>query len=340
MALKDLNRTFIVAELSANHGQRKDIAIDSIKAARRAGADAIKLQTYTPDIMTLDSDNEYFQIKEGLWKGKNLYQLYKEAYTPWEWHEDLFNTARKEGLLCFSTTFDRTAVDFLEQFDPPAYKIASFELVDIPLIRYAASKNRTMIMSTGIAEFDEIKEAVQACREAGNNDIYLLKCTSSYPAPLSELNLATIPDLKEKFDVNIGLSDHTGGIIAPIVATILGAKMIEKHFILSKEIGGPDASFSLDEKEFTEMVDAVRKAESAYGSVSYNLTEKVKLNRKFSRSLFVTENVKAGEVFTGENVKSIRPNYGIKPKYISDIIGRKAKKDMSKGTPLTWDLIE
>ncbi len=340
MVLTNLDRTFIIAELSANHAQRKEIAVESIKAAKNAGADAIKLQTYKPDTMTLESDNQYFQITEGLWKGQNLYQLYKEAYTPWEWHEDLFNTAKEEGIICFSTPFDRTAVDFLERFNPPAYKIASFELVDIPLIKYTASKNRTMIMSTGIAKFHEIEDAINACREVGNNDIYLLKCTSSYPAPLSEVNLATMLDLKKQFNVEVGLSDHTEGIIAPIVATALGARIIEKHFIMNKEIGGPDASFSLDEKEFGEMVEAVRKAESVYGEVSYELTEKVKLNRKFSRSLFIVKDVNEGEVFTLENVKSIRPNYGIEPKFISDIIGKKANSDITKGTPFTWDLIK
>jgi pseudaminic acid synthase len=340
VVLTDLNRTFIVAELSANHAQRKEIAIESVKAAKKAGADAIKLQTYKPDTMTLESDNQYFQITEGLWKGQNLYQLYKEAYTPWEWHEELFNTAKEEGIICFSTPFDRTAVDFLEQFNPPAYKIASFELVDIPLIRYTASKHRSMIMSTGIAKFHEIEEAINACREVGNNDIFLLKCTSSYPAPLSEINLATMLDLKKQFNVNVGLSDHTEGIIAPIVATALGARIIEKHFIMNKEIGGPDASFSLDEKEFAEMVEAVRKTESVYGKVSYELTEKVNLNRKFSRSLFIVKDVNEGEVFTLENVKSIRPNYGIEPKYIDEIIGEKAKRDISKGTPFTRDLIQ
>ena len=340
MALTNLDRTFIIAELSANHAQRKEIAIESIKAAKNAGADAIKLQTYKPDTMTLESDNQYFQITEGLWKGQHLYQLYKEAYTPWEWHEDLFNTAKEEGIICFSTPFDRTAVDFLERFNPPAYKIASFELVDIPLIRYTASKNRTMIMSTGIAKFHEIEDAINACREVGNNDIFLLKCTSSYPAPLSEVNLATMLDLKKQFNVDVGLSDHTEGIIAPIVATALGARIIEKHFIMNKEIGGPDASFSLDEMEFGKMVEAVRKAESVYGKVSYELTEKVKLNRKFSRSLFIVKDVKEGEVFTLDNVKSIRPNYGMEPKYIDEIIGEKATRDISKGTPFTRDLIQ
>jgi len=340
LAITNLDRTFIIAELSANHAQRKEIAIESIKAAKNAGADAIKLQTYKPDTMTLESDNQYFQITEGLWKGQNLYQLYKEAYTPWEWHEDLFNTAKEEGIICFSTPFDRTAVDFLERFNPPAYKIASFELVDIPLIRYTASKNRTMIMSTGIAKFNEIEDAINACREVGNNDIFLLKCTSSYPAPLSEVNLATMLDLKKQFNVDVGLSDHTEGIIAPIVATALGARIIEKHFIMNKEIGGPDASFSLDEKEFGDMVEAVRKAESVYGEVSYELSEKVILNRKFSRSLFIIKDVNEGEVFTKENVKSIRPNYGIEPKFIDEIIGKKAKRDISKGTPFTRDLIQ
>lgn len=328
------NKTFIVAELSANHGQKKKIAIESIRAAKRAGANAIKIQTYTADTLTINCDNDYFIINEGLWKGRTLYDLYKEAYTPWEWHEELFRVAKEEGLICFSTPFDKTAVDFLEQFNPPIYKIASFEIQDIPLIEYVASKGRPMIMSTGIAELEDIELAVKTCRDAGNNNITLLKCTSSYPAPIEEANLATIKDLKKRFGVEVGLSDHTLGIVAPVVAVSLGARVIEKHFILDKSIGGPDASFSLDEKEFAEMVTAVRQAEKAVGKVTYELTEKVKASRKFSRSLFVVKDIKAGEVFTEENVRSIRPGYGLHPKYLNDVFGRYAKDNIEKGTPL------
>ncbi|GET24194.1 pseudaminic acid synthase [Prolixibacter sp. NT017] len=327
--------TLIIAELSANHGHNKEIALETIRAAKRAGADAIKLQTYTADTLTIDCKNEYFTIQEGLWKGKTLYELYGEAYTPWEWHENLFNEAKKEGLICFSTPFDKTSVDFLEQFNPPAYKIASFEIQDIPLIEYTASKGRPIIMSTGIAEIEDIELAVKTCRGVGNNDITLLKCTSSYPAPIEEANLNTIPDLKQRFGVEVGLSDHTLGIVAPVVATTLGARVIEKHFILDKSIGGPDASFSLDEKEFTEMVTAVRQAEKAVGKVSYSLTEKVKASRKFARSLFVAKDMKAGDIFTEENVRSIRPGYGLHPKYLKDVIGKTATKELEKGTPLS-----
>jgi pseudaminic acid synthase len=334
------NRTFIIAELSANHGHKLEVAIDTIKAAKRAGADAIKLQTYTADTLTIDCDNEYFTIQEGLWKGQTLYELYKEAYTPWEWHETLFQVAKEEGLLCFSSPFDKSAVDFLEELNNPIYKIASFEIQDIPLIEYAASKGKPMIMSTGIAELEDIELAVKTCRDAGNNDITLLKCTSSYPAPIEEANLATIPDLKKRFNVEVGLSDHTLGIVAPVVAVTLGARVIEKHFILDKSIGGPDASFSLDEKEFTEMVTAVRQAEKAVGEVSYELTEKVKASRKFARSLFVVKYIKAGEPFTEENVRSIRPGYGLHPKYLKEVLGKKAKEDLEKGTPLDWKHID
>jgi len=335
------NRVFIIAELSANHNGSKEIAIETIKAAKRAGADAIKLQTYTADTLTINCDNEYFTdiLKGTIWEGRSLYDLYKEAYTPWEWHEELFRVAKEEGLMCFSTPFDKTAVDFLEQFSPPAYKIASFEIQDIPLIEYAASKGRPMIMSTGIAELEDIELAVQTCRDAGNNDITLLKCTSSYPAPIEEVNLATIPDLKQRFGVEAGLSDHTLGIVAPVVAVTMGARVIEKHFILDKSIGGPDASFSLDEKEFTDMVTAVRQAEKAVGKVSYELTEKVKASRKFSRSLFVVKDIKAGEKFTEENVRSIRPGFGLHPKYIGNVLGKAAKKDIDKGTPLRLDFL-
>lgn len=333
---------FIIAELSANHGQSIDIAIETIRAAKRAGADAIKLQTYTADTLTIDCNNQYFTdvLIGSIWEGRTLYELYKEAYTPWEWHEELFRVAKEEGLMCFSTPFDKTAVDFLEQFNPPAYKIASFEIQDIPLIEYTASKGRPMIISTGIAELEDIELAVKTCRDAENHDITLLKCTSSYPAPIEEANLLTIPDLKKRFEVEVGLSDHTMGIVAPVVAVSLGARVIEKHFILDKSIGGPDASFSLDEKEFTAMVSAVRHSEKAIGKVSYELTEKVKASRKFSRSLFVVRDIKAGEPFTEENVRSIRPGFGLSPKYYNQLLGEKAKIDLEAGTPLRLDDVE
>lgn len=335
------NNVLIIAELSANHGQKIEIAIETIRAAKRAGADAIKLQTYTPDTITIDCQNEYFTdvLKGSIWEGRTLYDLYKEAYTPWEWHAELFKVAEEEGLICFSTPFDKTAVDFLEQFNPPAYKIASFEIQDIQLIEYAASKGRPMIISTGIAELEDIDLAVKTCREAGNDQIIILKCTSSYPAPVEESNLVTITDLKNRFGVEIGLSDHTLGIVSPIVAVSLGARVIEKHFILDKSIGGPDASFSLDEKEFTELVAVVRHAEKAIGKVTYDLTDKVKASRKFSRSLFVVEDIKAGEVLTEKNVRSIRPGFGMHPKYLKDIIGKKVRLDINKGDPFLSSII-
>lgn len=335
-------KVLIIAELSANHGQKLEIAIETIKAAKRAGADAIKLQTYTADTITIDCDNEYFTdvLNGTIWEGRKLYELYQEAFTPWEWHKALFEAALAEGLLCFSSPFDKTAVDFLEQFNPPAYKIASFEIQDIPLIEYASSKGRPMIISTGIAALKDIELAVQTCRAAGNNKIILLKCTSSYPAPIEEANLITIPDLKEKFNVEVGLSDHTMGIVAPIVAVTLGARVIEKHFILDKAIGGPDASFSLDEKEFIEMVIAIRQAEQAIGKVSYELTDKVKASRKFSRSLFVVKDIKAGEAFTEENIRSIRPGYGLHPKYLKEILGLKIKQNIKRGTPMSLNYLK
>jgi len=327
-------RTLIIAELSANHGHSIDIAKKTIKAAKKAGADAIKLQTYTADTLTLNCDKEDFIVKGGtLWDNKTYYELYQEAFTPWEWHEELFHIAREEGLICFSSPFDKTAVDFLEQFNPPAYKIASFEIRDIPLIEYAASKGKPMIISTGIATLEDIELAVKTCYNAGNNEIILLKCTSSYPAPLEESNLLTIPDMKRRFGVEVGLSDHSLGIVAPLVAVTLGAQMIEKHFILDKSIKSPDAAFSLDEKEFAEMVKAVRQAEQALGCVNYNLTKTAIESLKFGRSLFVVQDIKAGELFTEENVRSIRPGFGMHPKQLKKILGTFAKRDLKRGEP-------
>jgi pseudaminic acid synthase len=327
---------FIIAELSANHNHNKSIAIDTIKAAKRAGADAIKLQTYTADTITLNCEREDFKINQGtIWDGKYLHELYQEAFTPWEWHKDLFDEAKRQGLICFSSPFDKTAIDFLEELDNPIYKIASFEITDIPLIEYAAKTMKPIIISTGIAEEEDIQLAVETCRNVGNNDITLLKCTSSYPAPIEEANLTMIKDLKDRFKVKSGLSDHTLGSVAPVVATSLGATVIEKHFILNKEIGGPDASFSLDEKEFTEMVNAVRMAELAVGEVSYNLTKKMKSGRGFSRSLYVAEDVKEGDILTKENIKSVRPGYGMHPKYLNKVLGKRFKHDRTKGDRLS-----
>jgi pseudaminic acid synthase len=335
------NKVFIIAELSANHNGDLEIAIETIRAAKRAGADAIKLQTYTADTITLDCDNEDFIIKGGtLWDGKTLHGLYKEAFTPWEWHEELFRVAKEEGFVCFSSPFDFTAVDFLEQFDVPIYKIASFEITDIPLIEYTASKGKPMIMSTGIATYEDIQLAVDTCRAVGNNDITILKCTSAYPAPIEEANLIMMQQFAKDFDVKVGLSDHTLGITLPVAATMLGASVIEKHFILDKSIGGPDASFSLDEAEFTQMVKAVRGAQKAIGKVSYELTEKQKSGKQFSRSLYVSKDVNKGDVITKENVRSVRPGYGLHPKHLKDILGKIFKSDIEKGAAFSLDMIK
>lgn len=332
---------FIVAELSANHLRNFDLALKTIEAAKEAGADAIKLQTYTPDTITIDAKNEYFMIKGStLWDGKYLYDLYKEAYTPWEWHPKLFEFAKSLGLVCFSTPFDKSAVDFLEELGTPVYKIASFEITDIPLIEYIASKGKPVIISTGIATLADIEEALRACHRMGNGQVILLKCVSEYPTPFEHANLRTIPNMKETFGVPIGLSDHTLGISVPIAAVALGAVLIEKHFILDRSLGGPDSAFSLEPEEFKRMVQAVREVEKALGKVSYELTEKQLEMRSFSRSLFVVEDVKAGEVFTEKNVRSIRPGYGLHPKYLKEVLGKRARRDIPKGTPLTWEFIE
>jgi pseudaminic acid synthase len=339
--INDDSPVFIIAELSANHNQNKQIALDTIKAAKLAGADAIKLQTYTPDTLTIDCDNDYFKIDKGtLWDGKTLYELYKEAYTPWEWHKELFDAAEKEGLICFSSPFDNTAVDLLESLNAPAYKIASFEIQDIPLIRYTASKGKPIILSTGIATAEDIQLALDTCREVGNDQIILLKCTSSYPAPIELANMKTMLDMKTKFGVQIGLSDHTMGNTVPIVSTSLGAKVIEKHFIIDKAVGGPDAEFSLDPTEFKSMVEAVREVEKALGGITYELSEKVEKNRKFARSLFVVENMKDGDTITEQNVRSIRPGYGLHPKHLPSILGKKINKDTDRGTPLSLTMIK
>lgn len=333
-------KIFIIAELSANHNGSLETAIETIKAAKRTGADAIKFQTYTADTITIDSKKEDFLIKGTIWEGKNLYQLYQEAYTPWEWHEKLFEAAEEEGLIYFSSPFDKTAVDFLEELNVPAYKIASFEITDIPLIEYVASKGKPIIISTGIAELEDIELAIDACKRMGNDNIAILKCTSSYPAPIEEANMAMIRDFEKRFGVISGLSDHTMGATVPIVATSMGAKIIEKHFILDRSIGGPDASFSMNEAEFTEMVNAVREAEKAIGKVDYHLTDKQKSGKAFSRSLYVVQDMKAGDVITEENVRSIRPGYGLHPKYYAQILGKKVNTDLEKGDPIRLDFVE
>ncbi|URZ15990.1 pseudaminic acid synthase [Clostridium felsineum] len=334
-------RTFIIAEMSANHNQDFNRAAQIIKAAKEAGADAIKLQTYTPDTITFNSDNEYFQIKQGtIWDGTTLHKLYEEAYTPWQWQPELKKIAEKEGLICFSSPFDNTAVDFLEEMNVPAYKVASFELTDIPFIEYIASKGKPVIMSTGIAEIGEIYEAVEACKRQGNENVMLLKCSSSYPSPLEDINLKTIPNMRDTFNCSVGLSDHTMGYSVATAAIALGATVIEKHFTLKRSDGGPDSAFSMEPEEFKAMVKSIREVEKALGKVTYELTEKQKNSRQHSRSLFVVKDIGRGEIFTNENVKSIRPAFGLKTKYTKDVIGKKARRDIKKGTPLDWSLLE
>jgi pseudaminic acid synthase len=329
---------FIIAELSANHGEKIEIAKDTIKAAKEIGANAIKLQTYTADTLTLDSNKEDFVIKGGtLWDNQKLYDLYKKAYLPWEWHKELFDYARSIDIDIFSSPFDKSAVDFLEQFNPTAYKIASFEITDHELISYTASKKKPIIISTGIATIDEIQDAVDICRSLGNDNIILLKCTSAYPAALEDANLCMIPSLAQTFGVVSGFSDHTLGTTGPVVATTMGARVIEKHFILDKSIGGADADFSLDKEEFSDMIKAVRDAEKMIGKVDYSLTEKRKKSRQFARSLYVSQDIKKGEKFTEKNIRSVRPGFGLHPKYLKDILGKTASKDYEFGDRLQKD---
>jgi pseudaminic acid synthase len=332
---------FIIAELSANHNQDFDLAMKTIKAAKDAGADAIKFQTYTPDTLTIDSDKEFFKIGAGsLWEGETLYSLFQKAHTPWEWQPKLKEYAESIGLICFSSPFDKTAVDFLEKMNVPAYKVASLEITDLPLIEYIASKGKPVIISTGAATMEDIKEAVNACKKMGNEQIAVLKCVSTYPTSLEEINLKVIPDLSQRFKVVSGLSDHSLGISVPIASISLGAKIIEKHFIIDKKIPSSDVAFSLDFEEFKAMVKSVREVEKALGTVTYELTEKIKKERCFLRSLFITKDVKEGEVLTEENVRSIRPGQGLHPKHLPKVLGKKFTQDSTKGTPLSWDLID
>lgn len=332
--------TYIIAELSANHGGSFDHACQTVHAMHEAGADAVKLQTYTPDTLTINSRGPEFMIGKGtLWEGRNLYDLYSEAYLPWEWQPEIFRLARELGMDCFSTPFDTSSVDFLEDLNPPCYKIASFELVDLPLIEYVASKGRPIIMSTGMGTLSEIAAAVNIVKSAGV-PLTLLKCTSAYPSPPESMNLRTIPHLAQAFDVPCGLSDHTLGIAVPIAAVALGATVIEKHVTLSRDIPGPDSSFSLEPEELKAMIDAIRVTEKAIGKVNYELTEKEQASKVFRRSLFVVEDIKEGENFTQTNVRSIRPGYGLPPKHICSILGKAAKTNIDAGTALSWDVVK
>ncbi len=331
--------TYIIAELSANHNQDIAEALRLIEAAAEAGVDAVKFQTYTPDTLTIDCDNEYFRIKGTLWEGKTLYRLYGEAYTPWEWHEQLAAKARSVGLQWFSTPFDDTAVDFLVGLDAPAFKVASFECVDMGLLRKIAQTGRPIIMSTGMATLAEIDEAVPTLRDAGAQQLALLKCTSAYPALPEDMHLATIPHLAEAFDVVAGLSDHTLGGMVPVAAVTLGARIVEKHLTFSRHTPGPDSAFSLEPAEFKAMVSAIRVAEQALGTVHYGVSERERESRAFRRSLFVVKDIRKGEAFTIENVRSIRPGNGLHTRHLSEVVGRTATRDIQRGTPLAWDLV-
>lgn len=330
--------TYIIAEMSANHAGSVERAKEIIHAAKEAGADCIKIQTYTPDTMTIDCDNEYFNIEKGTWKGENLYRLYEKAYTPWEWQKGLMDEAEKVGIDFFSTPFDKSSVDFLEGIGIRFYKIASFELTDIPLLEYVASQGKPMIISTGMGSLEEIKEAVSTIVNQGNNQIALLKCSSAYPSISDYMNLKTIYSMKEEFNLPIGLSDHSKGSLGATTAIALGACIIEKHFCISREINNPDASFSMEPEEFKKMVIDIRNTEKAIGTVNYGVTENEKDNFKFRRSIFAVQDIKRGEKFTSDNVKIIRPNYGLAPKYIKDVINSIALIDIPKGTPISFEL--
>ena len=332
------DKVFIIAELSANHNNDYDLAVRTIEAMAEAGADAVKFQTYTPNSLTLNVDNEYFGPRPtGLWKGMTLYEIYQKGTMPYEWQPKLKKIANDLGLICFSTPFDFEGVDFMESMNMPIYKIASLEITDVNLIRYAAEKHKPMIISTGVATIEDIQLALDTCHEAGNDDITLLKCTTEYPAPLDRANLLTIPDMKERFGVKVGVSDHTLGNIVPITAVALGATVVEKHFILDRALGGLDSGFSLNKDEFAQMVKEIRMTEEAMGKVSYELVGRGPIGR---RSLFACKDIKKGEIFTLDNVRSVRPAAGLHPKYLKDILGNKACVDIQEGQPLTFEMVE
>jgi len=331
---------YVIAEVSANHNQKFETAEAIIRAAKEAGADAVKLQTYRPDTITIQSHQNYFHVRGGtLWDGRTLYDLYAEAFTPWEWQPRLKKIAEDLGIDLFSSAFDVTAVDFLEQMEVPAHKVASFELVDIPLIQWMSRTGKPLIMSTGMATVEEIDEALRCARDAGATQIALLKCTSAYPAPAEEMNLRTIPEMARRFGVPVGLSDHTMGIAAPVAAVALGACIIEKHLTLSRSTAGPDGAFSLEPQEFKAMVDAVREAEKSLGEVQFGLSLKEEASRVFRRSLFVVEDVKQGELFTPSNVRSIRPGHGLHTRHLAEVLGKRAARNTERGTPLSWELV-
>ncbi|MBD3352534.1 MAG: pseudaminic acid synthase [Candidatus Lokiarchaeota archaeon] len=330
---------YIIAEMSANHGGSIDSALKIVEKAKESGADCLKIQTYTADTLTINSDEKFFKIKKGTWKGRNLYELYKEAYTPWEWHEDIGNKAESLGLDFLSTAYDSSSVDFLESLGVKAYKIASYELVDIPLIKYIASKGKPIFLSTGLATLEEINDAVHAIKSKNNNNFCLLKCSSSYPAKPEELNLLTIKDLKKRFKVPIGFSDHSMNSISAITAIGLGIDVIEKHFCLNRNIKTPDSSFSLDPAEFEKMVKQIRIAEKSLGKITYNISDRESESQIFRKSIFVVEDINKGDYFSKDNIRVIRPSNGLAPKYYNDVLGKKASKDIKRGIPLTRDMI-
>ncbi len=333
--------SFIIGELSCNHNGNYQLAVDTVHAMQKAGVNCLKLQTARPASITIDSKKSDFIISGGtLWDNKSLFELYTEVHTPWEWHKSLQELAHSLGMEFFSSPFDHDAVEFLEEMNVPAYKIASFEITDIPLIEHAASKGKPIIMSTGVARENDIRDAVEACRSVGNEQIILLKCTSSYPTPLEEVNLNTMPLLREKYGVQVGLSDHTMGYVVPMGAVALGATLIEKHFIMDRSIGGPDSAFSMEPAEFELMIKNVRDVEKAMGIATMELSEKSEKSRDFARSLYIVNEIKEGEVFTRENIRSIRPGFGLSPKHLNEILGKKAKTNLEKGTPVSWELIE
>lgn len=339
--LNNDSQTYIIAEMSGNHNMDYNRAVKIVEAAKEAGADAIKLQTYTADTITLNSDAPCFQITQGtLWDGTTLHKLYEEAYTPWDWQPKLKELANSLGMDCFSSPFDFTSVDFLEKMDVPAYKIASFEITDIPLIKKVAETGKPVIISTGIATVEDIELAIKTCKDAGNENVILLKCSSAYPAPYESINLNTMVDMAEKFGCIMGLSDHTMGSAVSIAAVAMGAKVIEKHLTLARADGGVDAAFSMEPEEFKEMVEGIRNVEKAKGIVSYELTEKQKSQRTFSRSLFIAADIKAGEVLTPENLRSVRPANGLHTKYYEELLGRKVIRDCKYGEPMSWDMVE
>ena len=336
----DGHPAYIIAEMSANHAGSMERALELIHVAKESGADCVKIQTYTPDTMTIDCGNEYFHIGKGTWEGENLYSLYRKAYTPWEWQAQLRDEAARVGIDFLSTAFDRTSVDFLEELGVRFYKIASFELVDIPLLEYIASRNKPVILSTGMGTIEEITEAVNAIYSTENRQLALMKCSSAYPAKSEEMNLATIRDLRARFDIPVGLSDHSMGAFSAATAVAMGACIVEKHFCVSRAIENPDSAFSMEPDEFADMVRQVREVEKAMGTVAYGVTTQEESNSCFRRSLFVVQDIAAGEKLTPDNIRSIRPAYGLKPKYYRDVLGRTAKCDLRRGTPLTPEVID